>query len=62
MISDVLSDAYDQIREYLDSPEFDDTYSGSLREEIERLVREMDRIRALLDRPPVPDSPTPEGG
>jgi hypothetical protein len=52
MISDVLADAVDRIREYLSDPVFASVYTGSLRCEIERVVAEMDRIRAELDLPP----------
>ena len=52
MISDVLADACHQIREYLEDPAHADTYTGTLRDEIERVVHEMDSLRAKLDRPP----------
>ena len=52
MISDVLAEACDQIREYLEDPVFADTYAGKMRDEIERVVGEMDRLRAKLDLPP----------
>jgi hypothetical protein len=52
MISDVLSEACHQIREYLEDPVYNDMYSGKLRDEIERIVSEMDRLRAKLDQPP----------
>lgn len=52
MISDVLADACHQIREYLEDPVYYDMYSGKLRDEIERVVGEMDRLRAKLDLPP----------
>jgi hypothetical protein len=51
MISDVFSEACDQIRQYLENPVYYDMYSGKLRAEIERVVGEMDRLRAKLDRP-----------
>jgi hypothetical protein len=62
MISDVLSDAVDRIREYLDDPVYATVYSGELRERIERLVQQMDRIRAELDLPPTPGPPPLQGG
>jgi hypothetical protein len=55
MISDVLSETVDQIRAYLDDPVHAGAYSGALRDEIEGLVQEMDRIRAKLDQPPTPE-------
>jgi hypothetical protein len=60
MISDVLSDMYDQIRAYLDDPLWDDVYSGTLRAEIERVLGEIDRLRAKIDSIR-PDAPSPEG-
>lgn len=53
MISDVLSDAVAEIREYLDhkSP-FPSCYQGPVRERIERLVAEMEAVRIVLDTPP----------
>ena len=62
MISDVLSEAVDQIRAYLDDPIYARVYSGDFREEIEQVVKVMDRMRAKLDQPPPPDAPAPEGG
>jgi hypothetical protein len=52
MISDVLSEACHQIHEYLEDPVYNNMYSGKLRDEIERVVGEMDRLRAKLDQPP----------
>jgi hypothetical protein len=57
MISDVLSDAIDEVRRYLN-----DVFSGKLRDEIERVVEQMEKLRAELDRPPAPGSPPSEGG
>lgn len=49
MISDVLSDAIDLIREYLvDYPEY---YWGK-QDDIERVVNEMDQLRGELGAPP----------
>ena len=61
MISDVLADAHEQIRQYLDDPEWDDVYQGELREEIERVAGEIDRLRVKLDRI-TPLRPSPETG
>jgi hypothetical protein len=52
MISDVLFEALDDIRGYLDDPTFAGTYSGVLRAEIERVLAEMEALRQSLDRPP----------
>ena len=57
MISDTLSDACHQIREYLEDPVYSAMYSGKLRDEIERVVGEMDRLRAKLDLPPAHAEP-----
>jgi hypothetical protein len=52
MISDVLSEASRQIREYLDDPTYSQTYRGKLRLDIERVMAAMESLRAKLDRPP----------
>jgi hypothetical protein len=52
MISKVLSDAVDKIRDYLSGPAHRDVYIGATRMEIEALVAEMDRVRKKLDTPP----------
>lgn len=63
MISDVLWEGAHEIRQclakaskdtkhYLREPAFADVYTGKLRQEIEAVVAEMDRIRAILDTPP----------
>jgi hypothetical protein len=53
MISDVLFDAADQIRDYLkhDDP-ITGMYVDEKREEILKLVAEMDRLRKYYDTPP----------
>lgn len=61
MISDVLSDAVDQIREYLTDPVFAEAYSGKVRVKIERVVEKMEELRAELDQHPTPGSRLPEG-
>lgn len=54
MISDTLSDAVAEIREYLDHDgPFASCYQGPVRERIERLVEEMDAVRRVLDTPPI---------
>lgn len=53
MISDVLSEAHEYIRSYLDDPVFAETYSGELRAEIERVMAAMGSLRERLDRPPL---------
>jgi hypothetical protein len=52
MISDVLFEALDDIRGYLDDPAFAEMYSGELRAEVERVMREMEALRETLDQPP----------
>ncbi len=52
MISKVLSDAADKIRDYLNDPAHRDAYIGATRKEIETLLVEMDRLRKKLDTPP----------
>ena len=56
MISDVLADATQHIRDYLDDPAFAQTYVGRLRVEIEGVLAEMERLREKLDRPPAQDA------
>ena len=62
VISDVLADALDRIREYLDDPVYATMYDGELRNDIERVVQQMERLRVELDRPPAPGSAPSEGG
>lgn len=50
MISDVLSEAVDDVNSYLNWP--DSPYTGSLRLRIETLRDAMDAMRAELDAPP----------
>jgi hypothetical protein len=52
MISRVLSDAANKIRDYLSDPANRDVYIGTTRWEIEALVAEMDRVRRKLETPP----------
>ena len=51
MISDTLSEAIEDIRESLQKGWYGD---GEMKKEIEKLVADMDRVRALLDAPPKP--------
>jgi hypothetical protein len=48
----ILSEAANKIREYLDDPAHRDAYVGATRKEIEALLAEMERIRRKLDTPP----------
>lgn len=50
MVSDVLSEAAHDIREYLRT--MPQVYA-SIRPELERLLSEMDSIRIFLDTPPI---------
>jgi hypothetical protein len=52
MISDALADACRQIRSYLGDPLYAEMYSGNLRNEIERVLAEMEGLRVTLDAPP----------
>jgi hypothetical protein len=52
MISDVLFEALENIRVYLDDPIIAEAYSGELRAEIERVMRAMDALRQRRDQPP----------
>jgi hypothetical protein len=52
MISDVLSDAAADIRDYLAKPATQDCYQGELRDRINRLLAEMDAVRIYLDTSP----------
>ena len=54
MVSDTLSDAVLNIRDYLDDPAFDDVYKDQTRLEIESLCVLMDMIRRKLDTIPAP--------
>jgi hypothetical protein len=59
MISDVLSQAVDDLDHYLNDPNFDSTYNGEFRERIIRLRDEAEYIRIVLDTHPC-DTPPPE--
>jgi hypothetical protein len=51
MISDLLSEAAEEIRDYLGTGAYGE--AGDLfRQRLEGLVREMDEIREILDTPP----------
>jgi hypothetical protein len=52
MISDILADATQQIREFLDDPTYAQIYAGKLRVEIEQVMAAMEALRETLDRPP----------
>jgi hypothetical protein len=49
MISDVLSDAVKEMRRYLAESR---CYDGEIRSRLEKLVADMDAMRAELDTPP----------
>lgn len=66
MISDVLSDAFHEIRTYLDEPIYFTCYreaDGSVREEIQEPLREcmekMQLVCKILDTPPTALIPAP---
>jgi hypothetical protein len=48
----ILSEAANKIREYLDDPVHRDAYIGATRKDIEALLAEMERVRRKLDTPP----------
>jgi hypothetical protein len=52
MVSDALADACERIRGYLDDPIYAEMYSGKLRQEIKRVLGEMEALRVVLDAPP----------
>jgi hypothetical protein len=52
MISDVLSDAIQEIRELLDDPAYSQICAGRLRAEIKQVVAAMEALRETLDQPP----------
>lgn len=52
MISDVLADATDEIRSYLDDPAFRGVYVGEARAKVEAALVAMAAARELLDTPP----------
>jgi hypothetical protein len=52
MISRILSEAVNKIRDYLSDPAHRDAYKGATLREIESLVAEMDRVRRKLGTPP----------
>jgi hypothetical protein len=55
MVSDVLSDAVDQLDSYLNNQFYDDWYTGKMRADIIKVRDEMARIRRILDTPPKGD-------
>jgi hypothetical protein len=57
MISDILSDATQHIREFLDDPTYSRMYAGKLRVEIEQVVAAMESLRETLDQPPTRPPP-----
>jgi hypothetical protein len=58
MISDVLSEASYKVRSYLDDPVFAGAYSGD-RDQIERVLAEMEALHVILDAPPRTDAREP---
>jgi hypothetical protein len=52
MISDILFSAADEIKCYLNAPEFQAAYDGETRKQIEALVAEMKRLQDVLDAVP----------
>ena len=52
MISDILYEASEDIRSYLDHPATRDCYQGKLREEIEALFIMLKELQYRLDAPP----------
>jgi hypothetical protein len=52
VISSILADAVNKIRDYLNDPAHSGAYIGATRREIEALLDEMDRVRKKLDTLP----------
>jgi hypothetical protein len=52
MISDVLSDAVNDVDSYLNNKTYKQMYSGSLREAVVDLRNRMQALRIYLDTPP----------
>jgi hypothetical protein len=52
MISDVLSDAVEEMDSYLNAMSYNKMYSGSLREAVVALRNQMQALRIYLDIPP----------
>lgn len=64
MISDTLSNAAVEIRNYLKHPATTGCYTGETRQRIEKLLAEMDALRIFLDTSPsmqVADFDNPPG-
>jgi hypothetical protein len=57
MVSDALNDACERIRGYLDDPIYAEMYSSKLREEIRRVLAEMEGLCVILDAPPAMGPP-----
>ena len=55
MISDVLAEAVESIKSYLNDPTYEKMYEGKMRERINKLVKEMKDINLILDTPPKED-------
>ncbi len=56
MISDILSDAVEKIKWYLENGAFNNMYTGDIRITIDKLVDHMDTVRKELDAPYGPDA------
>lgn len=57
MISDVLSDAAGELRDYLDSPDWAGHYGEYYEGRVRELIARMDGIRVELDGESMPDRP-----
>ena len=55
MISDVLQEAVAEMDRYLDTPEWQNTYTGQTRKELKALRAMMDAARQRLDTPSAPE-------
>ena len=56
MISDVLSETVNKLDHYLSTPDYDDTYTGEIRDRIVRFRNEAKALRDILDISPRPES------
>lgn len=60
MISDVLSDAAHDIRDYLEHPVAGACYGSAIRDDIQHVLAQMDNLRRILDTPPASQQPDDE--
>ena len=54
MISDVLFEALEELREYTENPFWQETYGNDIILEVEKIMESMEAMRVKLDTPPDP--------